>query len=70
MKELWRVYEEMSGKYENKDSPSIWAVGLIKISSSPSYPERGGGGSQFPGLGVPYKKDMKYVNSELPHHPI
>ena len=25
-----------------------------------------GGGSQFPGLGVSQRKDMKYVNSELP----
>jgi len=28
--------EEICGKYENKDSPYIWAVGLGKISRSSS----------------------------------
>ena len=47
----------------NKDSPYIWAVGLGKISSSSSY--LGGRGSQFPGLGVPQRKDiMKHVKYE------
>jgi len=29
--------KEICGKYENKDSPYIWAMGLEKISSSSSY---------------------------------
>ena len=37
-------YKEICGKYENKDSPYIWAVGLRKISSSSSYLEGGGEG--------------------------
>ena len=42
MKEIRRKYEEICGKYENKDSPYIWAVGLGKISSSSSYFGEGG----------------------------
>ena len=48
------------------DSPYIWVGGLGKISSSSSdLGVRGWGveegGSQFPGLGVPQRKDMKHV---------
>ena len=67
MKELWKIYEEISGKYENKDSPSIWAVGLGKIPSSSSYLEGWGVGSQFPDLGVPQRKDMKNVKIKSIH---
>ena len=53
-------------KYENKDSPYIWPVGLGKISSSSFDLGRGGGdGSQFPNLGVPQRKDMKHVNYKI-----
>ena len=47
---------EIYGKYENKDSPYIWTVGLGKISSSSSYP---GGGWEFASFrfkGTPEKK--------------
>ena len=48
---------------ENKDSPYIWAVAeLAPLSIGQA---RGGGGSQFPGLGVPQKKDMKYVKTKI-----
>ena len=66
MKKIWRNKKKYVKKYENKDSPYVWAVGLGKIPSSSSYlgEERGcGGGSQFPGLGFPQRKDMKDVKS-------
>ena len=52
---------------ENKDFPYISAVGLGKIPSSSRYlwARRGwgGGGSQFPDLGVPQRKDMTHVRN-------
>ena len=67
--EVWRnyegykkKYEEMWRKYVNKDSPYIWAEAFGKISSSSSYSGArvGERGAQFPGLGVPQRKDMKH----------
>ena len=37
-----KKYEEICGKYENNDSPYVWAVGLGKISRSSFF--RGGEG--------------------------
>jgi len=42
-----KKYEGICGKYENKDSPYIWAVGLGKILSSSSYFEAGRGMGWF-----------------------
>ena len=42
-----------------KDSSYTWAVGLGKILSSSATAR--GGDSQFLGLGVPQRKDMKHV---------
>jgi len=38
---------------------------LEKFRAQPLISGRGGGGPPFPGLGVPQRKDMKHVNSEL-----
>ena len=42
-----RKYEEICGKYENKDSPYTWAEGLRRISRSSSYLGRRGGREWF-----------------------
>ena len=64
MKDIWRNMKEIWwGKYESKDSPYIWALRLGKISSSSSDLGGGGGGLQFPGLGVPQRKDMKHIKN-------
>ena len=60
-----KKYEENVGNMKIRTLP----VGLGKISSSSSDLERGMGrdGSQFPGLGVPQRKDKKHVNTFLAH---
>jgi len=54
---MWEIWKEGLSLH-------IWAAGLGKIPSSSSYLGEGeGDGSQFPGLGVPQRKDMEHVKS-------
>ena len=75
--EIWRNYEGYMNKYEGimKDLWNymweIWKSGLCLYMGRGTWKNfelnllfrgEGGYGSQFPGLGVPQRKDMKHVN--------
>ena len=65
--EVWsnmKKYEEICGKYEIRILPIYGPWDLEKFRAHRLISGRGGGGdSQFPGLGVPHRKDMKHVKT-------
>ena len=59
-----KKYEEICGKYEIRILPIYGPWDLEKFRAHRLISGRGGGGdSQFPGLGVPHRKDMKHVKT-------
>ena len=60
MKELWR--KKYVGNMKIRTLPIYGLWDLEKFQDHPFISR--GGGSQFPGLGVPQREDMKHVNIE------